>query len=246
MEQLIFVLFERWLLILLRATLILGPLVAVFWVWKPRWAEKFRIHQPKHIAPIFKQELPRTVLSLSVYLLPITCVILAKNAFGYSRMYLDISQYGWAYFFFSILFFALFYDTWFYWAHRLMHSKRWLKRSHNVHHRSYNVNPVSSYSFDFVESLINMAPYWILVMAVPWHPLALMAFSLGGILFNGYLHLGYDFGPAWGAKHPLFKWMNTATHHSIHHQRYDGNFSVYFTFWDKWMGTEVLPEEEKV
>lgn len=36
----------------------------------------------------------------------------------------------------------------------------------------------------------------------------------------------------------LFGWWNTTTHHDLHHQRGRSNYGLYFTWWDRWMGTE--------
>ena len=187
--------------------------------------------------------MPRTILSLSLYMLPVLSTLYFLKEHKYTVMYTDIEQYGWAYFVLSILLFAAFIDTWFYWAHRLMHKYGFLKRSHNVHHRSYNVSPVTSYSFDIVEGFINMMPYWIAVMIIPWHPTALFIFGTFGIFYIGYIHLGYDFAYQWRRKNPVLKWFYSSTHHSIHHQRYDHNFGLYFTFWDKLMKTEAEPEK---
>jgi sterol desaturase/sphingolipid hydroxylase (fatty acid hydroxylase superfamily) len=35
--------------------------------------------------------------------------------------------------------------------------------------------------------------------------------------------------------------MTTTTHHDMHHQQFNGNYGLYFTWWDRWMGTE-FPE----
>ncbi len=237
---------NRWALLMVRALLILGPMVLIFWILKPTWTHRFRIHQPREAKNLWKEEWPRAVLSLSLYMLPVFCVAFAAKEFGYSKVYLDINEYGMGYFIGSIFVFAFFIDTWFYWAHRLMHTNEFLKKVHNVHHRSYNVTPVTSYSFNIVEGVINMMPYWVILFLIPWHPLALFIFSLFGIFYIGYIHLGYDFGYSWRRDHPILKWFYSSTHHSIHHQRYDGNFAVYFTFWDKLMGTEIEAEIEKV
>ena len=33
-------------------------------------------------------------------------------------------------------------------------------------------------------------------------------------------------------------WWNTTTHHDLHHSSGNTNFGLYFTWWDRWMGTE--------
>ncbi len=236
---------ERWLVMMMRACMFLIPMALVFWIIRPKWTQKFRIHQPREAKTRTKEEIPRTIMGLSVFMIPVAANVIAREEFGYSMMYTDVDQYGWAYLVASIFIFAFIVDTWFYWAHRLMHTVPFLKKAHNVHHRSYNPTPATSYSFDVVEALINMAPYIIIVLCIPWHPLALLIFSSFGIFYVGYIHLGYDFGFNWRKKNFLTKWFYSSTHHSIHHQIYDGNFAVYFTFWDKLMKTEIESANRK-
>mgnify|MGYP002777055995 CR=1 FL=1 len=33
------------------------------------------------------------------------------------------------------------------------------------------------------------------------------------------------------------RWFNAVTHHQLHHERVTCNYSLYFTHWDRWMGT---------
>ena len=33
------------------------------------------------------------------------------------------------------------------------------------------------------------------------------------------------------------KWINTSVSHNQHHQKFNGNYGLYFLFWDRWMGT---------
>ena len=37
---------------------------------------------------------------------------------------------------------------------------------------------------------------------------------------------------------PRFDWLTTVTHHDLHHSESRWNFGLYFTWWDRWMGTE--------
>jgi sterol desaturase/sphingolipid hydroxylase (fatty acid hydroxylase superfamily) len=37
---------------------------------------------------------------------------------------------------------------------------------------------------------------------------------------------------------PLFDWITTPTHHDIHHAEAGWNYGLYFTWWDRLMGTE--------
>jgi sterol desaturase/sphingolipid hydroxylase (fatty acid hydroxylase superfamily) len=51
-------------------------------------------------------------------------------------------------------------------------------------------------------------------------------------------HCGYELLPADKNDRPLFDWMTTVTHHDLHHARAGYNFGLWFTWWDRWMGTE--------
>jgi sterol desaturase/sphingolipid hydroxylase (fatty acid hydroxylase superfamily) len=38
-------------------------------------------------------------------------------------------------------------------------------------------------------------------------------------------------------KTPLKYFLNTPTHHAMHHEKMRGNYGIYFNFWDRLMGT---------
>lgn len=37
---------------------------------------------------------------------------------------------------------------------------------------------------------------------------------------------------------PLLDFLTTSTHHDLHHATARWNYGLYFTWWDRWMGTE--------
>ena len=51
-------------------------------------------------------------------------------------------------------------------------------------------------------------------------------------------HAGIEIFPASWSKKPILRGLIGATHHDVHHKQARYNFGLYFTFWDKWMGTE--------
>jgi sterol desaturase/sphingolipid hydroxylase (fatty acid hydroxylase superfamily) len=57
------------------------------------------------------------------------------------------------------------------------------------------------------------------------------------IVYNVYGHLGYELYPKGFNKHWLGRWINTSVNHNQHHQYFTGNYGLYFTFWDRIMGT---------
>jgi len=77
----------------------------------------------------------------------------------------------------------------------------------------------------------------VIVFALPMHPLALMLFLAYMIVRNVVGHLGFEISPAGFARHPLTRWHLTPTHHDLHHRFGKGNYGLYFSLWDEWMGT---------
>ncbi len=155
---------------------------------------------------------------------------------GYTRLYMEISTYGIPYFLFTAVLLIFIHDTYFYWAHRLMHHPRffWM---HKEHHRSRNPTPWTSFDFHPVEAVMEIAFVPVLVFILPLHPAALFFLSFWLLAWNIVGHLGYELFPEKLIKHPLLKWLNTSTHHNLHHQRANYNFGLYFNFWDRLMGT---------
>jgi sterol desaturase/sphingolipid hydroxylase (fatty acid hydroxylase superfamily) len=81
---------------------------------------------------------------------------------------------------------------------------------------------------------------------VPIHPIALLVFFVFEGVHTVYGHSGYELFPSWWTKHWFFKHKTAiATHHSMHHEKVNGNYGLYFTWWDKRMGTEFMDYESK-
>ena len=59
-------------------------------------------------------------------------------------------------------------------------------------------------------------------------------------------HLGLEGLPGQFPHHWLGRWMIGPAHHSIHHDHQDKHFGLYFTFWDKLMGTEEHGYNQKL
>lgn len=130
------------------------------------------------------------------------------------------------------------HDAYFYWAHRLMHHPRLFRSFHRRHHRSHNPTPFTAYSFDLAEAAV-MATFtvvWLLLVPVSWAAFGL--FMLHQIARNVIGHSGYELFPARADGRPLFDWMTTVTHHDLHHAQAGWNYGLYFTWWDRLMGTE--------
>lgn len=156
---------------------------------------------------------------------------------GVLPVYFDIADYGWAWLIVSTLILIVAHDAWFYWAHWLMHRTRPMRRIHMLHHRSHNPTPFTSYSFDWGEAAVHAIFLPLILLVLPAHPVALLVFTAHMMLRNAIGHCGYEVFPSRHGQ-PLFDWMTTVTHHDLHHAEAASNFGLYFTWWDRWMGTE--------
>jgi lathosterol oxidase len=133
--------------------------------------------------------------------------------------------------------FALGFDTWFYWFHRLMHKEPFYKFIHKIHHWSTSPNPITTFSVSPFESLINGGFLPIFLMIVPVHADSIKFMGPSFIIMGIYVHLGYEFLPRWWNRTWLTKWFITTTFHDQHHKYFNWNFGGYFTIWDYICGT---------
>lgn len=146
-------------------------------------------------------------------------------------------HWGSAWFALSLVGMIVAHDAYFYWAHRLMHDPRLFRAFHRRHHRSHNPSPFTAYSFDLGEAflMVSFVALWPMVTPTPWGVTGL--FMLHQIFRNTLLHCGYELMPAGRDGRPMLDWLTTTTHHDLHHGR-GWNYGLYFTWWDRWMGTE--------
>ena len=138
----------------------------------------------------------------------------------------------------SLALMILAHDAYFYWVHRAMHDPRVFRLFHRRHHRSMNPSPFTAYSFDLGEAAVMglFVPLWMLVTPTPWEAVGL--FVLHQIVRNTLGHAGYELFPAHADGRPVFDFLTTTTHHDLHHAQAGWNYGLYFTWWDRLMGTE--------
>lgn len=147
------------------------------------------------------------------------------------------AQWGAPWFFVSLALIIIGHDAYFYWTHRLMHDPRLFRVFHRRHHRSHNPSPFTAYSFDLGEAAVMGAfvPLWMMIVPTQWGVVGL--FMLHQIVRNTLGHSGYELFPARRDGRPLLDFLTTTTHHDLHHQS-GYNYGLYFTWWDRMMGTE--------
>jgi ring-1,2-phenylacetyl-CoA epoxidase subunit PaaE len=126
-----------------------------------------------------------------------------------------------------------------------MHLPRFYKFFHKVHHESTDPSPLTAYAFHPSEAVIEQLMHVVLPFLLPLNFGVIIAWQLFSMLNNVLHHLGYEVYPKGWVKFPLLKYKAASTHHNMHHQLFNGNYSLYFTWWDKWMGTEFKEYETR-
>ncbi|MBS1597094.1 MAG: sterol desaturase family protein [Bacteroidetes bacterium] len=185
----------------------------------------------------YSREIGYSFITICIFALVPILIIKNPVIVPYTTYYTHIDKYGWLYFFLAFPLMFIMHDTYFYWAHRLMHQKNLFKIFHLVHHQSTNPSPWAAYAFHPLEAIVEAGIFPIFLFTIPIHPLHLLIFFLMMIIYNVYGHLGYELYPKGFNRHWLGKWINTSVNHNQHHQYFKGNYGLYFTFWDRLMGT---------
>jgi len=157
---------------------------------------------------------------------------------GHVVIYRNPARYGMAWFWLSLPLLIVWHDFYFYWTHRLLHT-RWLFRHvHGVHHRSRNPSPWAAYAFHPLEAVVNGLVIPLALLVVPVHGPVLLLFGVHQILRNAHGHAAVEIMPRGFARHALWGRFTTTTHHHLHHETAQGNYGLWFTWWDRWCGTE--------
>jgi sterol desaturase/sphingolipid hydroxylase (fatty acid hydroxylase superfamily) len=241
--------FEQWLIapfiIFGRYFLLCSWLFGVFYLWKQRAWFYRKIQQRFPHRSDYIREIGYSALTAVIFA-GMGWLWLGTPLRAYTRFYTDVQAYGAGYLILSVLIILFMHDTYFYWMHRLMHHPRLYRYVHLVHHRSVNPSPWAAYAFHPLEALLEAGIIPLILLLLPIHPIAFFSFVTLMLWFNVYGHLGYELFPKKLYRHPLGRWLNSSIYHNQHHERFHGNYSLYFTFWDRWMGTLRADSAAKV
>ncbi len=204
----------------------------LFWVLKKDKFSQYRIQKKFPEKEKIYSEIKYSLSTFLIFSMVGVGIFYAKKK-GYTFIYNDINEYGYFYFFISILVSILVHDAYFYWMHRAMHTKLFFKTVHQVHHISTNPSPFAAFSFHPLEAIFEAGILPLLVFLIPLHPLAILFFILFMTLLNVLGHLGYELYPTSFVSNSFSNWNNTSFHHNMHHQKFNCNYGLYFNWWDK-------------
>jgi sterol desaturase/sphingolipid hydroxylase (fatty acid hydroxylase superfamily) len=215
-----------------RCVVMAGGAYALFWKILP---ERFRARR-------IQKDLPRKghIKSEILYSISTSVIFSFVGLFlgygkykGWFQIYTDFDSRGWLYFFGSLFIALLLHDAYFYFAHRLMHTRFLFKHVHRVHHESTNPTPWAAFSFHPYEAVLEALVLPLILVFVPMHVYAVLLFMFSMTALNVLGHLGYELYPKGFTQSKWTFWNNTSTHHNMHHRYVHCNYGLYFNWWDR-------------
>jgi len=215
-----------------------GGLSLILWVAK-QWTDARRIQNRRASFADYRREFLSSLRTVFVFGVTTISTVLFIEGGWVTVLQGDIN---WPIFALQLAAMIVAHDAYFYWMHRGLHLKKMFKFSHLHHHQSRTPTPWAAYSFSPFEAVTEAAfvPVYLLFLSVigaPIYGLVIALFLVHMIVRNVMGHAGVELFPAGWTRGP-FRWMTTTTHHDLHHSHGNSNFGLYFTWWDRWMGTE--------
>ncbi|NJR68970.1 MAG: sterol desaturase family protein [Synechococcales cyanobacterium CRU_2_2] len=186
-----------------------------------------------------------SVLSVIFFAFGAACFMVFYG-WGITKVYTQWQIQGLPYLFISYFVVLLLQDTYFYFTHRLFHLPIFFKFVHQGHHRSRPPTPWTFFALEPIEALAQASFLLLITLVIPLHVGVLL-----GILFTMTIwatgnHLGFQIVPYSRSSFEWGRWCIGSAHHLVHHQRYTHHYGLYFTFWDKLLGTQDADYEANV
>jgi len=226
-------LFTFFIIILIRYFIVAG---GTYWLF---------YSSDKYIARSYSSKLPPKkliqkdiTLSIAATVATAICAAIVMTIYdsGATRLYSSIDEYGQFYLVASFIGVILFQDAGYYFLHRGFHHPLVYNWLHRGHHRSKDPTPWTSFALDFPEALIQGMFLMAIVFLIPIHFGVLALWLIVMTIWSLVTHLGFELFPNF-PNHWLGKWFIGSDHHSLHHRRYTRHYGLYFTFWDRMLGT---------
>jgi len=129
----------------------------------------------------------------------------------------------------QLIVFSIFYESYSYFVHRLLHI-RLFSKAHSVHHSSIRVTPWSAYSVHPIEALFIGASAPLFMLLFPMSLSVILALHIFGMVFTMLIHSNFMVNESIMFSSTI---NNYTTAHALHHQKGVVNFGFINSFWDK-------------
>lgn len=200
---------------------------------------RLRSQPPK--AESIRRDIRLAVVSTLIFATAAAFVIWRYDQ-GATRLYANLRHYGYGYAAFSFGLVLVLQDTYFYFMHRAFHQPFLFEHFHAGHHRSGEPTPWTSFAFDPAEAVLQAAFLVGITFVIPLNFVVLVALLLTMTIWPVITHLGFQLPSAY-SRHWLSRWLIGPTHHAIHHRKYRLHYGLYFTVWDRLLGTQDFAYE---
>ena len=221
-------------IILVRYFLVAG---SAYWLARHLTPKSFEETAAKKFArhKLIKKDI---LLSVAAATATAICAAIIMTVYdsGATRIYSSTDEYGIWYLLGSFIAVILLQDASYYFFHRGFHHPLVYNWLHRGHHRSKNPTPWTSFALDFPEALIQGLFLVAIVLLIPIHIGILGLWLMTMTIWSLVNHLGFELFPRFPDLW-LGKWLISSDHHSLHHRQYTRHFGLYFTFWDRLLGT---------
>ncbi|TDF41289.1 fatty acid hydroxylase family protein [Alteromonadaceae bacterium M269] len=143
----------------------------------------------------------------------IACIVFAVGSLATREVFHKIWPESISDFFVQTLCFVIFYETYSYFVHLLLHQK-FFSKYHRIHHLSVRVTPWSAYSVHPLEASFIGFSAPLFMLFVPMSLGLALVLHVFGMMFTIMLHSSYRHR----SNSRLIKWMNEyPRYHSKHH-----------------------------
>jgi sterol desaturase/sphingolipid hydroxylase (fatty acid hydroxylase superfamily) len=225
------------LVVNIRFFIVTGIFHLIFFTWKPKSLMDKIINDKPYPKGQWKKEIYYSVIASCIFGFVGAIGVLIWQL-GWTDIYLEPAQYGYWYLPVSLLLSMFIHEICYYFLHKWMHHPKIYKKVHKIHHDSVVTSVWTAFSFHPLESIIQALVLPLIVIVLPLHPIVILIHLTIMTLFSVIDHLNFEIFPNNFHKHPIGKWIIGATHHHLHHVQFRYNYGLYFTFLDKWLGTE--------
>ena len=135
----------------------------------------------------------------------------------------------------------------YYGYHLILHRIPAFRQHHIKHHKATVTRPPSGFTFTLFERMSYLVLFALTVLIVGWigllTPLGFFAYFLVFDFLNAIGHCNVEFFPKWYGQ-SLLKWVvYSPSFHSLHHSRWEANYSLFMPFYD-WLFGTVEPESD--
>jgi len=203
-------------------------------------ATRPKIQQKECPSAIVKRDMIQSALSLmSISFFVAAGTVLQARGFGFSAP--APGPFGTVLTFIASM---LIFDTWFYWGHRLIHTKRLFKAVHKWHHVSNTPTVWSNNSDSFLDNCFLQSYFLVAHFIFPIHSYVVLAHKIFDQITGMIGHSGHEYSSEKSAVYPCP--LIAVTFHDQHHSHFKYNFATHFSVWDRLMGTLAPDYESRV